>query len=162
MNTLDSKLILIVEDFEDDAKLLQMLLANVGIFNPVRISLSAEEAIAYLKGVPPFANRVLYPLPSIAFVDLKLPGIDGFELLRWLKTHEELRAMFVVVLSAAGDMVSIQAAYALGANSFLVKPCRTADLENLVACYPDLWVRTLPPASPQPGETTPPQDPQPG
>lgn len=159
---MDSKLILIVEDFEDDAKLLQILLANAGIFNPVRISLSAEEAIAYLKGVPPFANRVLYPLPAIAFVDLKLPGIDGFEFLRWVKSHEEMKKLFMVVLSAAGDMVSIQAAYALGTNSFLVKPCRVADLENLVACYPDLWVRTLPAAGLQPGESAPPQDPLPG
>lgn len=143
MNTLDPRTILIIEDLEDDAKLLQMLLTNSGIFNPVRVALSAEEAITYLEGIPPYSNRALYPLPTVIFIDLKLPGIHGFEFLRWLKAHPELKNIFLVVLSAAGDLISVQTAYALGANSFLIKPCRAADLENLVACYPDFWVRSL-------------------
>jgi CheY-like chemotaxis protein len=148
MSALDPNIILIVDDYEDDAKLLQIMLTNAGILNSTRIALSAEEAITYLKGVPPYSNRAIYPLPSVIFVDLKLPGIDGFELLRWLRGRNELNGSFIVVLSAAGDMVSIQAAYALGANSFLVKPCRAADLENLVLAYPAPWVLTMiPPPS---------------
>jgi len=144
MHTPGSKLILIVEDYEDDAKLLQVLLTNCGLANPVRIALSAEETINYLVGGPPFANRAEYPIPSVIFVDLKLPGISGFDLLRWVKQHPELKSIFIVVLSATGDLMSVQAAYALGANSFLIKPCRAADLENLVICYPDFWERVLP------------------
>lgn len=149
---MDAKPILIVEDYEDDAKLLQLLLASTGVSNPVRISLSAEDAINYLDGVPPFSNRAMYPLPSVVFVDLKLPGISGFELLRWMKGHPELSSIFVVVLSATGDLMSVQAAYSLGANSFLVKPCRPADLENLVACYPTFWTRVMPPLFASPDE----------
>lgn len=156
MHTPGSKLILIVEDYEDDAKLLQVLLTNCGIANPVRIALSAEEAINYLAGAPPFANRSAYPLPGVIFVDLKLPGISGFDLLRWAKGHPELRNTFVVVLSATGDLMSVQAAYALGANSFLIKPCRAADLENLVICYPDFWERSILPGLLQPPSTEPP------
>ena len=156
---MDSKLILIVEDYEDDAKLLQLLLANSGVSNTVRICLSAEEAINYLDGVPPFSNRAIYPLPSVVFVDLKLPGISGFELLRWMKGHPELKDIFVVVLSATGDLISVQAAYSLGANSFLIKPCRPADLENLIACYPVFWNRTIPPLMARPDETPPTQPP---
>ena len=144
MHNLGSKLILIVEDYEDDAKLLQMLLANCGIANPVRIALSAEETINYLAGGPPFSNRAENPVPAVIFVDLKLPGISGFDLLRWVKQHPELKNIFIVVLSATGDLMSVQAAYALGANSFLIKPCRAADLENLVICYPNFWDRALP------------------
>jgi CheY-like chemotaxis protein len=156
MSALDFKTILIVEDYEDDAKLLQLMLANAGIFNPIRIALSAEEAIAYLKGAPPDSNRATFPLPSVIFVDLKLPGIDGFEFLRWLRTHDELKGAFIVVLSATGDMISVQTAYALGANSFLVKPCRAADLENLVVRYPGFWLRTAVPLKP---EADPPSNP---
>jgi CheY-like chemotaxis protein len=141
-----SKWILIVEDYEDDAKLLQVLLTNCGIANPVRIVLSAEEAINYLAGGPPFADRSAYPLPDVVFVDLKLPGMSGFDLLRWMKEHPELKHTFTVILSATGDLTSVQAAYALGANTFLIKPCRTADLENLVICYPDFWQRAIPAA----------------
>ncbi len=150
---MDSKLILIVEDYEDDAKLLQLLLVTVGVSNTVRINLSAEDAINYLSGVPPFSNRAVYPLPSVVFVDLKLPGISGFELLRWMKGHPELKDIFVVVLSATGDLISVQAAYSLGANSFLIKPCRSADLENLIACYPGFWNRPIPPHLAQPDES---------
>jgi CheY-like chemotaxis protein len=146
----NAKLILIVEDEEDDAKLLQLLLTNCGIANPVRIALSAEEAMNYFAGGPPFANRVAYPQPKVIFVDLKLPGISGFDLLRWLKMHPELKDTFIVVLSATGDLMSVQAAYSLGANSFLIKPCRKADLENLVICYPDFWEYIVPPLLSQP------------
>jgi two-component system response regulator len=141
---MDSKLILIVEDDNDDAKLLQLLIANCGIVNEVRTTLSAEDAINYLGGVPPFSNRTTHPLPAVVFVDLKLPGISGFELLRWMKAHPELKDIFVVVLSATGDLASVQAAYSLGASSFLIKPCRPADLENLMVCYPSFWSRTVP------------------
>jgi len=156
VHTTSSKLILIVEDFEDDAKLLQVLLTNCGLANPVRTALSAEEAMNYLAGGPPFAQRVVHPLPAVVFVDLKLPGISGFDLLRWIKEHPELKRTFIVVLSATGDLTSVQAAYALGANSFLIKPCRAADLENLVICYPDFWERAIPAALLQPPLTEPP------
>jgi CheY-like chemotaxis protein len=156
INPLDAKLLLIVEDYEDDAKLLQLLLTNGGIFNPVRAALSAEEAMTYLEGVPPYSNRALYPLPSVIFIDLKLPGMNGFELLRWLKARPALMNIFLVVLSATGDLVSVQEAYNLGANSFLIKPCRPADLENLVICYPDFWTRTPAPQIPQLHEGVPP------
>ncbi len=156
MQTPNSKLILIVEDFEDDAKLLQLLLAQCGIANPVRIALSAEEAINYLMGGPPYTNRLAYPLPEVVFLDLKLPGISGFDLLRWMKAQPDLKHTFVVVLSATGDLMSVQAAYSLGANTFLIKPCRVADLENLVICYPGFWERIIPPFLSQPPTTEPP------
>src|SRR5215469_6820236 len=143
--------VLIVEDFEDDAKLLELMLTRAGVTNPVRTVLSAEQAIAYLEGAPPYWNRANHPLPSIIFVDLKLPGIDGFDFLRWLRSHRLLKTAFIVILSATGDLVTVQAAYALGANSFLVKPCRPADLENLIVCYPKMWMRPiLPPVTPPP------------
>jgi CheY-like chemotaxis protein len=152
-----TKLILIVEDYEDDAILLQVLLTSCGITNPVRIVLSAEEAINYLVGGPPFGNRAMHPLPDVIFVDLKLPGISGFDLLRLVKEHPEFRKTFIVVLSATGDLMSVQAAYSLGANSFLIKPCRITDLENLIICYPTFWERAVPPLlSPPPLREPPP------
>jgi len=159
MSANQADIVLIVEDFEDDAKLLEMLLRNAGIANTIRAVLSAEQAIAYLQGGPPYWDRGKYPLPSVIFLDLKLPGIDGFEFLRWLRANPQLKGAFIVVLSATGDLISVQAAYALGANSFLVKPCRRADLENLVICYPNLWIRVppaLPPSAtgPHPGVNT--------
>jgi CheY-like chemotaxis protein len=150
MSTNTAGVVLIVEDYEDDAKLLEMLLTNVGITNPLRKVFSAEQAIAYLQGGPPYWDRTRYPIPSIIFLDLKLPGIDGFDFLRWVRTNPQFQGAFIVVFSATGDLASVQAAYALGANSFLVKPCREADLINLITCYPDLWSRVPPAGSPPP------------
>ena len=149
----EANAVLIVEDFEDDAKLLELLLTGAGVINPIRTALSAEQAIAYLEGGSHYWDRVKYPLPSVIFLDLKLPGIDGFDFLRWLRAHPLLKTAFIVILSATGDLVSVQAAYSLGANSFLVKPCRPADLENLLICYPTFWTRTIPPTAIPPPET---------
>lgn len=148
----EANVVLIVDDYEDDAKLLELLLRGAGVINPIRSVLSAEQAISYLEGAPPYWDRAKHPLPTVIFVDLKLPGIDGFEFLRWLRSHRLLKTAFIVILSATGDLVSVQAAYALGANSFLVKPCRPADLENLIACYPALWMRSIPPTAVPPPE----------
>lgn len=155
MNAPDSRTFLIVEDYEDDARLLQLLLSNAGVLNATQVCFSAEEAIAYLKATP----RAVSPLPSIIFVDLKLPGIDGFEFLRWLRARDEFKSTFIVVLSAAGDLSSIQAAYSLGANTFLVKSCRAADLENLILAYPSLWSRAILPMPPEGPPASPPSPP---
>ena len=156
MNAPDSKTVLIVEDYEDDARLLQLMLGNAGVLNPTQVCFSAEDAIKYLKAVPLLSNPAIFPLPSIIFVDLKLPGIDGFELLRWLRERDEFKGTFIVVLSAAGDLSSIQAAYSFGANTFLVKPCRAADLENLILAYPNLWSRAVLPMPPEGPPASPP------
>lgn len=150
MKANDANAILIVEDFEDDARLLEMLIKGTGVSNPVQSVFSAEQAIAYLLGGPPYSDRSRFPVPSVIFLDLKLLGIDGFEFLRWLRANSHSKGTFIVVLSATGDLASVQAAYALGANSFLVKPCRPADLENLIICYPNLWSRPIPPSSASP------------
>src|SRR5204863_2892021 len=72
----NANVVLVVEDLEDDAKLLQLLLEQSGILNPVRVVLNCAEAIAYLQGAPPFADRTQHPLPGVIFLDLKLPGMD--------------------------------------------------------------------------------------
>jgi CheY-like chemotaxis protein len=148
MGARDANVVLVVEDLEDDAKLLQVLLNQLGILNPVRMVLNGNEAVAYLKGIPPYSDRIQHPLPGIIFLDLKLPGMDGFEFLGWLKSQPQLKNTFIVVISGFGDLASIQRAYALGANTFLVKPCRAPDLENIIGYYPAYWIRSLAPSPP--------------
>ena len=143
----NANVVLVVEDLEDDAKLLQLLLEQSGILNPVRVVLNCAEAIAYLQGAPPFSDRTQHPLPGVIFLDLKLPGMDGFGFLEWLKSHPELKSAFIVVISGFGDLPSIRRAYALGANTFLVKPCRAPDLENIIGYYPEYWKRSTPSSS---------------
>lgn len=131
--------ILVIEDWPDDADLLKAVLREIGIGNPIQCISSAVEAIAYLQGDPPYANRVKHPMPGIIFLDLKLPGMDGFQFLEWLKVHRELNGFVVFAISSLDDTAAIRKAYALGATSFIAKPPYRADLFNLIQFYPRRW-----------------------
>jgi CheY-like chemotaxis protein len=125
----DQALFLLVEDAENDAILIRRAFAKGNIVNPLQVVNSGDQAIAYLKGEGPFANRAEYPLPDLVLLDLKLPGIDGFQVLRWIRQQPELKGLRVVVLTSSDRIQDVNLAYQLGANSFLVKP---VDFERFV------------------------------
>jgi CheY-like chemotaxis protein len=132
-------LILLVEDREDDALLLLRSFEKAGIKNPVQVARDGAEALAYLSGQGKYSDRVLYPLPQLVLLDLKLPGIDGFEVLRWIRTDSQFPGLRVVVLTSSENIRDVNLAYSLGANSFLVKPMdftRFVELSNLIT---DTW-----------------------
>ncbi|EEF62929.1 response regulator [Pedosphaera parvula] len=136
-----SDLILIVEDDENDVLLVKQTFIQAHLINPVIALQSSEEAMTYLEGKPPYANRVRYPLPSILFLDLKLIGKDGLSLLTWLRETRLIERMMVVVLSGYHEMNLVNTAYHLGAKSFLTKPVHVKDLTNLMLAYPQGWIR---------------------
>ena len=97
---------------------------------PVYVVRDGAEAIQYLNGEGPFSNRDEYPLPALVLLDLKMPRVDGFEVLKWVRAQPGLRTLLVVVLTSSEDLRDVNRAYELGANSFLVK---RMDFENSVA-----------------------------
>src|SRR5258706_80802 len=123
----EQDLILIAEDLEDDIVLIRRALQRADVQNPVQIVRNGDQVIAYLSGEGKFANREEYPLPSLLLLDLKMPRMDGFEVLRWIRKQPGLRALRVIVLTSSEDIRDVNEAYELGANSFLVKPM---DFEN--------------------------------
>jgi CheY-like chemotaxis protein len=125
----DQATILIVEDNAVDAMLLRRAFTKAAVLNPVWIVVTAEEAVAYLKGVDKYHDRAQYPLPGLILLDLELPGMTGHGLLAWLRTQPDLKALRVVVLSGSDNPRDINLAYELGASSFVTKP---TDLEHLV------------------------------
>lgn len=134
-----AKSVLIVEDYPDDAAMLTSVLQQTGVGNSIELVHNANDAIAYLRGSIPYADRARFPVPAVILLDLKLPGMDGFSFLEWLKGHEEFNDILVVAVSGLGDLASIRRAYALGADSFLTKPCRVEDVANLIQWFPDFW-----------------------
>lgn len=136
-----AKLILIVDDSEDDTLLLKRLLTRSGILNTVHCVFTAEDAKAYLDGNGPYADRQQFPPPSVMMLDLRLPGANGFELLEWCRAHQHCRQALIIMLSGRSDASTVRRAYELGANSFLSKPAASADLENLIHNFPDYWER---------------------
>src|SRR2546423_13706928 len=133
------KEILLVEDLDSDAELIQTALKVAGAANPVRRLVNGEQAIAYLSQVEETAAIGL-PVPSILFLDLKLPGISGFEILERLRDRPALARMLRIVFSQFGDSNSIIRAYSLGAHSFLSKPVCAADLRGLIEMFPGYWL----------------------
>ena len=125
----DQALFLLVEDSETDAILIRRAFVKGNIVNPLQVVTNGDQAIAYLKAEAPFSNRAEYPLPELVLLDLKLPGIDGFQVLRWIRQQPELKALRVVVLTSSDRIQDVNLAYQLGANSFLVKP---VDFERFV------------------------------
>src|SRR4051812_6820580 len=93
--------ILLVEDREDDVLLIKRAFDKIGLANPVQVARDGQEAVEYLLGEEEFSNREEHPLPSLILLDLKMPRMNGFEFLVWIKKREELRHLPVVVLSSS-------------------------------------------------------------
>jgi CheY-like chemotaxis protein len=122
-------LFLLIEDTENDVLLIQRAFIKAKILNPLLTVNTAEEGIAYLQGEGRYANRAEFPLPALILLDLRLPGMDGFEFLRWIRKQPGMATIRIVVLTSSDLMRDVNLAYQLGANSFLVKPM---DFERFV------------------------------
>src|ERR1700674_4968478 len=97
----DQALILLVEDREDDVLLVRRAFAKANVLNPMQVVRDGREAIAYLKGEGKYSNRAEYPLPELLLLDLKMPGTDGFDVLKWMRQQPGLKALRVVVLTSS-------------------------------------------------------------
>ncbi|HVI70637.1 MAG TPA: response regulator, partial [Pyrinomonadaceae bacterium] len=139
-----SDCILLVEDSEDDALFLKRSLRVAGITMPVMTVPDGAAAIAYFNGEPPFSNRKKFPLPSIVLLDVRLPNVNGFEVLEWLRAHPHLKHLFIAMVTTSGKIGDIARAYRLGANSFLTKPCYPDDIRKLAQGFPAQWLLSAP------------------
>jgi CheY-like chemotaxis protein len=133
-------LLLLVEDNDLDAMLLERLFEHTGsAFRLVRVP-HGEAAIAYLAGTGEFADRAKYPLPNLMLLDLKMPRMDGFAVLRWRQEKNPAFAGVPVVVFSSSDLADdVARAYALGANSYVVKPSDPLKLERFVGMMQMWW-----------------------
>ena len=92
-------------------------------------------------GDPPYHNRIEHPLPDIILLDLKMPKLDGFETLMWIRNQPGVRNTPVIVLTSSDDIKDVNKAYALGANSFLVKQMDFQDSAQLMRTIHAFWIK---------------------
>lgn len=121
--------VLLVDDDDDAILLIQLLLKRANVTSPINIATDGEQAIAY------FQSRLRNPsepLPLIAFLDLKLPRKDGFEVLRWIRSQPELNDLPIVIMSSSNRPLDMETARALGADFYCEK---YPALEDLVALF---------------------------
>lgn len=153
------KPILQVEDDPNDVFLLKHAMTKAGVANPIQVASDGRQAIDYLQGTGPFADRQKFPLPCLVLLDLKLPYVMGLDVLKWIR-QQPGAPLPVVMLTASGENGEVASAYRLGANAFLTKPSETAKLVAMAKAIHDFWLthNTLPEDSsaPAPPERTPP------
>lgn len=117
-----NKVILIVDDNPQDARQLERSVQRLKLLTRLQVVSNGAEAIAYIKGEGQYSDSAKFPEPLLLFLDLKMPNVDGFEVLDWLKQHPEHATFPVVVMSNVGEAKQVNRAYDLGARSFLAKP----------------------------------------
>jgi len=136
---MDSFTVLLVEDDPNDVLLVQRAFRRAGLPKPQALG-DGEQALSYLSGQGDFADRGRHPLPTLVLLDLKMPRMGGFEVLRWLRARPDgLRLLPVAVLTSSAENPDIQRAYEAGANSYLVKPPAFDDLQRMIEALGLYW-----------------------
>ncbi len=126
--------VLIVDDETCHAMLAEAVFDEVRPGSSIQILTSGEDLVAYLQGESLYRDRCRYPYPGLVLLDLKMPKMDGFEALRWVKTHPKHSHLPIVVLSGVSGMAEqVTRAYHLGAHSFLPKPVQHRDVESILS-----------------------------
>ena len=136
----DDPIILIVDDSTNDVLLMRTVFERVGLRKPLQFASGGDDAIAYFQGEGRYVDRAKFPLPTVVLMDLNMPGINGFEMLEWIRQHPAFKRLCVFVLSASTRPEDIERAYDLGADSYLVKPRNLDGLMHMAECLVD-WLK---------------------
>jgi len=123
-----------------DTLLLQRALDKAGPLFNAQFVADGQEVLDYLQGDNRFADRDQFPVPGLIILDLKMPRLNGFDVLNWLKAQPRHCTTPVVILSSSDDPSDVTRAYSLGASTYLVKPPRSEDLHGLVRTFQDYWI----------------------
>jgi len=145
--------ILLAEDDPNDVLLTERAFQKAGLQGALKVVRDGEQAIQYLNGGGNYADRSRFPLPFLLLLDLKLPGTDGFEVLRWVRGQPDVKRLLIIVLTSSNLQADVDRAYELGANSYLVKPVEFDHMVDMVRRFEAYWTeinRTPTPPTKQP------------
>lgn len=119
---MNEKVILLVEDNPDDVDLTLRALKKNNIMNEVAVAHDGAEALEYLFGIGKYAGRNMNIMPEVVLLDLKLPKVDGLEVLQRIRADERTQLLPVVILTSSKEERDVINGYKLGANSYIRKP----------------------------------------
>jgi CheY-like chemotaxis protein len=132
--------ILLVEDSPEDRELTLRALEKARLANRIQIACDGAEALDFMFGEGAYAGRPPHTLPRVVLLDLKLPKVDGLEVLQRLKADERTRLVPVVVLTSSREQRDVIESYRLGVNSYIVKP---VNFERFASAVQDLGMYWL-------------------
>jgi two-component system response regulator len=141
-----NKLVLLVEDNLTDEKLTLRAFKKANIVNDLHVVRDGAEALDYLFGTGSHAGRALEPPPAIILLDLKLPRIDGLEVLRRIRADQRTKLLPVVILTSSKEEEDIAQGYSLGANAYVRKPVDFAQFVTAAQAVGLFWLLLNEPA----------------
>jgi two-component system, response regulator len=133
--------ILLVEDNANDAELAMLALQRARFSGDVVRAEDGLEALKMLGIRDSDSPGVAGAVPRVVFLDLKLPKIDGLQVLEQLKSHERTRQIPVVMLTSSREETDVETAYRLGVNSYIVKPVNFDEYQSAIASLAQYWTR---------------------
>jgi two-component system response regulator len=131
---------LLVEDNPDDEALALRAFSKINISNKIIVARDGVEALDYIFATGQYADRDKTQIPSVVLLDLKLPKIDGLEVLRRIRTHDATKSMPVVILTSSKEEQDIVQGYNLGANSYVRKPIDYNEFVQAVSQLGVYWL----------------------
>lgn len=136
-----TKTVLLVEDNPDDIFFMQRALSKAGVTCMLKVAEDGQQAVDYVSGMGRFADRLEWPLPDLVLLDLKLPCLNGLEVLSWIRRNSPRRYLPVLILTSSRERRDIEQAFSRGANSYMVKPQEAEDLVDLLRSVCHFWLR---------------------
>ena len=136
---LNNRCILVVDDSEADVSILNRAIMKAGIDSRVLSLRDGQEAVDYLSDESSFNERT-HPMPELMLLDLKMPKMDGFDVLLWLQKHPRLKRLPVMVLSSSQQEIDVDRAYDLGANCYVLKPSSLAGYADIAEGLREFWM----------------------
>ena len=125
--------VLYVEDEEADVFFVKRAFDHLHVSNCIRVVRNGRDAEDYLAGTGRFSDRQRYPLPALVLLDLKLPGIQGLEVLEWMRQQPQFQSLPVVIFSSSNLEADRDSAIQLGANDYIVKPTDMSKVSDLLS-----------------------------
>jgi two-component system, response regulator len=134
-----NKFILVVEDNPDDEELTVHALRQAKVGNDLKVVRDGKEALDFIFCEGPYADRDPSALPSVVLLDLKLPKLDGIEVLKALRSNEKTKMLPVVVLTSSKEQRDVVASYQFGTNSYVRKPIAFGEFSSAVGQLGLYW-----------------------
>lgn len=137
---MNNKIVMLIEDNTDDERLTLRALRKNNINNEVVVTYDGLEALDYLFGTGSYAGRDMAVMPSVVILDLKLPKLSGFEVLKRIRESEVTKNIPVIVLTSSDDEAQIEECYRLGANSYIKKPNDPVEYSDMILQLGMYWL----------------------
>ena len=137
----DSLNLLVADDSQVDRFLLQRAFDETGVALRALFVVDGQEVLDYLKGVDGFGDRQEHPLPALIILDLKMPRLNAFDVLKWLKSQPDHHNTPVMILTDSDDAQDINRAYRMGVSAYVRKPSRASEIPDLVRAIENFWHR---------------------